>query len=176
MITQTTLSAAGRASTQSSGADLKRRRYVPSAKSLEARPDVVSVAQALLFTQRYEGPARFCHAQREEPPHTALSLKPKILIANLELEFGLTHRRISLLEISNRKYLRVLHSPWRIAVFQPVLQLARHPSSIRSLGQPHRRRQVTTIHRPARHLIHGCAIKTPRNSLNIRYLHFSNRR
>lgn len=170
-MTQTTLSAASRTGPQSSGAALKRRRYVPSAKQLETRLEV-PVPQALLLAQRSEGPVRSCHARREE--HAA-SLKPEVLIANLDLEFQLTHRRISLLEISNRKYLRVLHSPWRIAIFQPVSQLARHPS-IRSLGKPHRGRQVTTMHRPARHLIYGCAIKIPNNSLRIRCLHFSNRR
>ena len=43
-------------------------------------------------------------------PHTAASLSLKILIANLELEFGLTHTKLSPLRISNRKYFAVFHS------------------------------------------------------------------
>ena len=50
------------------------------------------------------------------PPHPRKpsSLKPQasslqILIANLELEFRLTHRKISPLKISNRKYFAIFH-------------------------------------------------------------------
>ena len=138
MITQTTLSA-----------------ITPAVKSPEARLDVVSVAQALLPVLRNEGPMRSCHAQREEAPHTTLSPKPEILIANPELEFQLTHRRISLLEISNRKFSQVFDS---CSALNFWLLVTRHSS-------------LDTVF-----LIYGCAIKTSHNNLKIRYLHFSNRR
>ena len=41
---------------------------------------------------------------------TVASLPFEILIANLELEFGLTHTKLSPLRISNRKYFAVFHS------------------------------------------------------------------
>src|SRR5580692_6973759 len=69
-----------------------------------------SVAQALL-------PVRFCYGNPKKPPHLALSLTIEFLIANLELEFRLTHRKLSPLKISNRKYSAIFclafhaHSP-----------------------------------------------------------------
>jgi len=66
----------------------------------------VSVAQALL-------PVRFCCGKAREMAPVAPSLTIAFLIANLELEFHPTHRKLSLLRISNRKY---------FAVFDPAFQ------------------------------------------------------
>ena len=69
-----------------------------------------SVAQALL-------PVRLCYGNPKKPPHLALSLTIEFLIANLELEFRLTHRKLSPQKISNRKYSAIFclafhaHSP-----------------------------------------------------------------
>ena len=60
-------------------------------------PPPVSVAQALL-------PVRICNGTCKRPPHLALSLISKILIANPELKSQLTHSKLSPLNISNRKY------------------------------------------------------------------------
>jgi hypothetical protein len=65
-----------------------------------------SVAQALL-------PVRFCHGTYKKPPHLALSLTIDFLIANLELEFRLTHRKLSPLNISNRKYSAIFYPGFR---------------------------------------------------------------
>src|SRR5579862_9508277 len=80
-----------------------------------------SVAQALLLVLRRfttdEGPVRLCYGNPKKTPHLALSLTIEFLIANLELEFRLTHRKISPLKISNRKYSAIFclafhaHSP-----------------------------------------------------------------
>src|SRR5579862_3864666 len=40
------------------------------------------------------------------------------LIANLELKLTSTHRKISPLQIPNRKYSTIFHSPWRMAIFR----------------------------------------------------------
>ena len=180
MITQTTLSAATPASLEPRRVALRERRFVPSVNNLEARLDAGSVAQALL-------PVRSCRSEHAEPPHTAASHTPEILIANLELEFQLTHGKHSPLRIPNRKYLRVLRSPRRIGfptvslpLTYPESRIAqtdpRKPFSVASrspLTRPqedHRRRTVTAF------LIYGTAIKTPRNPLNTQLLTFSNRR
>jgi hypothetical protein len=60
------------------------------------------VAQALL-------PVFCCGKAREVAP-VAPSLTIAFLIANLELEFHPTHRKIRLLKISNIKYLEVFNS------------------------------------------------------------------
>ena len=73
---------------------------------------------------------------------------PWRLIANLELEFHLTQRKLSPLRISNRK-------------FSPILCFfTNHQSRV-------------TSHR---FLIHGNAIKTSRNAPLYNHLQFSNRR
>jgi hypothetical protein len=55
------------------------------------------------------------------------SLTTDFLIANLELEFRLTYRELSPLEISNRKKTRVLRAPRRIAILDPATgQASRH--------------------------------------------------
>src|ERR1700758_2306588 len=80
--------------------------------------------------------------------HPMASLAAKILIANLELEFHLTQRKLSPLRISNRK-------------FSPILCFfTNHQSRV-------------TIHR---FLIHGNAIKTQRNPFKNSNLKNSNRR
>jgi hypothetical protein len=62
----------------------------------------ISVAQALL-------PVRLCYGTYKKPPHLALSLTIEFLIANLELEFRPTHRKLSPLKISNRKYSAIFY-------------------------------------------------------------------
>ena|ERR1700751_3298350 len=60
---------------------------------------------------------------------------PKFLIANLELEFKSSHRKQSLLQISNRKYLAIFHSR-QCGVAFPLLSVPSfqpHPSSFQSL-------------------------------------------
>src|ERR1700690_1805819 len=48
------------------------------------------------------------------------------LIANAGLENRLTPLRNTHLKISNREYMRILHPPWRIAVFQIGFYIAAH--------------------------------------------------
>jgi hypothetical protein len=114
---------------------------------------------------------------------TAASLAAEILIANLELKLGLTHRKLSPLRISNRKYSRVSrsprvcpeirrtqgapHKPFVLTTHSPLV--TRH-SPLTCPEEDHRRRRVTAF------LIYGTAIKTPRNPLKTRILTFFNRR
>jgi len=65
-----------------------------------------SVAQALL-------PVRLCYGTSKKPPHLALSLTIEFLIANLELEFHLTRRKLSPLKISNRTYSAIFYPGFR---------------------------------------------------------------
>jgi hypothetical protein len=95
--------------------------------------------------------------------------RPQLLIANLELEFRLTHRKLSPLRISNRKFSQVLRAPWRIASFSMRLHtLARQGRR----ANPHAegRSPITPF------LIHGTAIKSQRNPLTNSNLRISNRR
>jgi hypothetical protein len=112
MMTQTTLSAATSASPEPRRAALREWGFAPFARNLETCRDAGSVARTLL-------PMCCCYAECEEPPYTAASLKPQILIANPELEFELTHRKISPLRISNGKYSGVLRLLRRISIFRP---------------------------------------------------------
>jgi hypothetical protein len=53
----------------------------------------------------------------------------EFLIANLELEFRLTCRKLSPLRISNRKKTTVLRAPWRIAILDSATRSSsRHPT------------------------------------------------
>ncbi len=76
---------------------------------------------------------RFQGIRNTVPPRDA-----EFLIANLELEFKLNHRKESQLRIPNRKYSRVLHAPWRIAIFSlkpplsPASSVAQPPTSNRN--------------------------------------------
>ena len=76
-----------------------------------------SVAQALwLVLRRFttdEGPVRLCRGNSKNPPHLALPLAIEFLIANLELESEPTHRKLSPLKISNRKYSAVFYLAFR---------------------------------------------------------------
>ena len=76
-----------------------------------------SVAQALwLVLRRFttdEGPVRLCCGNPKKPPHLALSLTIEFLIANLELESEPTHRKLSPLKISNRKYSAIFYPCFR---------------------------------------------------------------
>src|ERR1700745_2822699 len=65
-----------------------------------------SLDQALL-------PVRLGYGNSKKPPHLALSLTIEFLIANLELEFRLTHRKLSPLKISNRKYSAIFYQCFR---------------------------------------------------------------
>jgi hypothetical protein len=86
------------------------------------------------------------------------------LIANLELEFHLTQRKLSPLRIPNRKFLT-------------IFQLLAHPLP---LAQPHPRKPFFTNHQSRaichQFLIHGSAIKTQRNRFKNNSLRISNRR
>jgi len=79
------------------------------------------------------------------------SQSPPLLIANLELEFHLSHRKLSPLQIPNRKFL---------TIFESLLTAARSspPSSSRT-PITHRSSLMPAF------LIHGSAIKTPPNPL-----------
>ena len=96
------------------------------------------------------------------------SLPVNVLIANLELEFHLTHRKLSPLKIPNRKFSRVLRAPRRIASFSARLHsLARKGRR----ANPHA--EVTPM---TAILIHGTAIKSQRNPSTNSNLRISNRR
>jgi hypothetical protein len=152
MMTQTILSAASQPSPQARRVALRARRSAPSHKDLEARLNVVSVTQAPL-------PVRSCHAPQKEPPHTAASLKPQILIANLELEFHLTHTKLSPLRIPNRKYSPLL----RLQFSSPSRPMSANESS-------------DTRHSSVCVLIHRSAIKSQRKPFENNNLEISNRR
>jgi hypothetical protein len=151
-MTQTILSAASSASPKPQGPALKECGCAPSAGNLETCLDAGSVAQALL-------PVRCCYAECEEPPHTAASHTAKILIANLELEFQLTYRKLSPLRISNRK-------------FSPLLRL-RFSSPSRSMAA---NESSDTRHSSLWVLIYGSAIKSRRKPFENSNLQISNRR
>jgi hypothetical protein len=102
------------------------------------------------------------------------------LIANLELEFHLTHRKISLLKISNRKYFAILRF---VFLTRRPLALSKMPLSGVGSGSPatshsslacpeedRRRRRVTFV------LIYGGAIRIRRNPFKNNILKISNRR
>ena len=82
----------------------------------------------------------------------------KFLIANLELEFRPTHRKISLLGISNRKYL---------AIFQPRRSGTTFPLAFLSSFQP----QASNF----QNLIETPRLEIRANSTKQRYLPISNR-
>ncbi len=134
------------------------------------------------------------HSRSPFPATSHPPLATEVLIANLELEFHLTHRKLSPLRISNRK-------------FSPIFRLTpqfRRPSLMPSSGrglipsendrgivsppfacpeprraQPHPRKPfLVTGHSPlvTAVLIHGSAIKTPRNPFRNNNLKNSNRR
>jgi hypothetical protein len=86
------------------------------------------------------------------------------LIANARLEIDLTHGKESLLRIPNRKWTRVLHAPWRIAIFHCAVQL--RPSSL-ATRSPRGASESTTGHSPltTAFLIYGLAIRDPRKAL-----------
>jgi hypothetical protein len=95
--------------------------------------------------------------------------KGLLLIANLELEFQLTPRKLSPLRNANRKFSQVLRAPWCIASFSMRLH------SLTRKGRranPHAegRSPMTDI------LIHGTAIKSQRNPFTNSSLRISNRR
>ena len=104
-----------------------------------------------------------------QPIEAAASLPVHVLIANLELESHLTHRKLSPLRNPNRKFSRVLREPWRIESFSMRLQ------SLTRKGRranPHAggRSPMTPF------LIHGSAIKSQRNPFTNSNLRISNRR
>ena len=167
MMTQTTLSATTPASPERRAA-LRGSGFVPSGKNLEARLDAGLVAQALL-------PVRCCYAECEEPLDTAASHAAKILIANLELESQLTHRKLSPLRIPNRKYSRVLPSLWRTGL--PTLSASLHcPEPRGPQVAPHKPFLVITSLLIHGSLIHGSAIKSRRKPFENSNLKISNRR
>src|ERR1700744_4035629 len=73
---------------------------------------------------------------RREATHPAAerkALTPKFLIATPRLEFPLTPTKQSPLTFSNRDYMRILHPPWRIAVFQFFVSRCRPENRSRTL-------------------------------------------
>ena len=102
MTPHTTQSAATSASPEEAPKKRGSVRPMSYSQPRPPAPPPVSVAQALL-------PVRLCCGTCKSPPHLALSLTSKILIANLELESQLTHRKLSPLNISNRKYSAIFH-------------------------------------------------------------------
>jgi hypothetical protein len=108
----------------------------------------VSVAQALL-------PVRFCCGKAREMARVAPSLTIAFLIANLELEFRPTHRKLSPLKIPHRKYFAVFDPDFSGLPLGPLV--TRH---LLALGRPGADEGLAT-----RFLIYGSAIKTGRNSL-----------
>jgi hypothetical protein len=65
--------------------------------------------------------------------HGHLATALQFLIANLELEFNLSPRRISKLKISNRKYMTIFHSEnWAASGFRPIPQANSRQTSARS--------------------------------------------
>jgi len=85
--------------------------------------------------------------------------RPQLLIANLELEFHLTHTKLSPLRISNRKFSPILR-----------LQFSSRPRS-KSANE-----SSASYQRSLCILIRGCAIKTRRNLCIDNNLEISNRR
>ena len=193
MITQTTLSAAIPASPEPRRAALREWGLAPSIKNLETRLDAGPVVQACP-PWRALLPVRFCRSEHEEPAHTAASHAPEILIANLELEFQLTYRKLSPLKIPNRKYSRVLRRrelyfrpfPYRLPT--PSLEVCRSTRASLSVTS---HSPLITHHSPLSTrlprggsvptkghalLIHGSAIKTRLNSFESNNVQISNRR
>jgi hypothetical protein len=152
MMTRTTLSAAKPASPEPKGPALNECVSAPSAKHPEPRLEAGLVARALL-------PVRSCRSKREEQAHTTTSRTTKILIANLELELGLTYRKLNPLRIPNRK-------------FSPLLRLRFSPLS-RSMSA---NESSDTRHSSLCVLIYGSAIKSRRKSFENSNLQISNRR
>jgi hypothetical protein len=112
-------------------------------------------------SQRSAGSAARQHP--EQPAEVYLSplrhQRPQLLIANLELEFDLTHTKLGPLKISNRK-------------FSPILRL-QFLSRSRSKSA---NKSSATYQRSLCILIHGSAIKTRRNLCIDNNLEISNRR
>jgi hypothetical protein len=95
--------------------------------------------------------------------------KGHLLIANLELAFHLTHRKISPLRNPNRKFSRVLRAPSCIESFSVRL----HPLARKGRrANPHAEGRSPK----AAFLIHGTAIKSQRNPFTNSNLRISNRR
>jgi hypothetical protein len=159
MMTQTTLSAAKPASPEPQGPALNECVSARSSKHPEPCLDAGLVAQLLLFTQKYEGPARSCRSKRQEQAHATTSRTAKILIANLELELGLTCGKLSPLGISNRK-------------FSPLLRL-RFSSPSRSISATE---SSDTRHSSLCVLIYGSTIKSRCKPFENSNLQISNRR
>jgi hypothetical protein len=143
MTAQTTQSAATSASSTGSVA--------------QACPPWRALLLAQTRTTADEGPVRFCDAEAEDLAHTAASPAAQFLIANLELEFQLTHRKLSPLRISNRKY-------------SPLLRL-RFSSPSRSMSA---NESSDTRHSSLCVLIHGSAIKSRRKPFENSNLQISN--
>ena len=155
MMTQTILSAATLVCSGTRRATQEGRGLIPFINDPEPRHPTRPtglVAQALL-------PVRACYTDCEEPLQTAASLRSEMLIANLELEFHLTRRRISLLRISNRKFSALLH-----------LQLP-SPSGSMSANESSAARHSSLCV-----LIYGSAIKSRRKPFENTNLQISNRR
>ena len=112
-----------------------------------------------------KGLCAFIKPSTQRVAHRVTSQPGQLLIANLELKLHSTHRKTSPLKIPNRKFSRVLRSPWRTAIFYLVsytrtstsqngnsgplaLTFSRKPltSSLASLRTSRRRLSLATSH------------------------------
>ena len=156
MMTQTPLSAA---------------RSTRRGEKLPTRPGVSAAARSSSFKPQAPSLQNVYPELRRAQPHPRNrfaafiqflratdrgSRATEILIANLELEFRPTHRKISPLRISNRKYFAIFH-------------LTSQPPRRRRRAQSHPRKPFFTNHqsRVTSHefLIYGSAIRNRRKAL-----------
>jgi hypothetical protein len=120
--------------------------------------------------QRYENPPLVYPEARKAPFHPRNPfLAAEVLIANLKLEFHLTHRKLCSLRISNRKFSALLRSTSLVRC-SPALTKGTVAHAGSESHATHHRSLVAAF------LIHGSAIKTRRNSFNNSNFEISNRR
>ena len=103
----------------------------------------------------------FARRTTQQVAHRVTSQPVRLLIANLELEFHLTRRKITPLEISNRKFSVLSYHPGRARLELPDFRL----------------KFLATSHSPlaTAFLIHGSAIKTYANRHCFNHMQISNR-
>jgi hypothetical protein len=157
------------AATRAQGGDSARNsRFQPQAsiQNLIANADAFSIG--ILPVLRNEGSDQ---RESKDPSRRPRLFRQNLhlLIANLELEFHLTQRKTSSLRIPNRKFLRVLCARWPSDNFYMDLQTLTRKGR---LANPQAEGNLS----PTPFLIHGGAIKTPRNPFKNSNFKISNRR
>jgi hypothetical protein len=108
-----------------------------SAKTGSRTPLGSRPSQTLPVRPATKRPPRDQKPQLDSPHADNKPLSSRFLIATPRLEFPVTHTKLSPLTFSNRDYMRVLHPPWRTAVFQIS------PSRRRSENRPKPLHHVT---------------------------------